>query len=230
MTAADPATGTTPSSVLDTNANWALAVIDMQNDFLHGDGYYARREHEHAPAEGAGMRSAMLPAVVDKVCQAVSNAREHGRPIAFVRAVYDRSFSVIPPGLRRDPARVDYPCRPNTWGAEFIEPVATLIESPPANAAQQVIDKHTYDAFHDTQLHGFLKATGVTHLVLCGTETQVCVMATATQATFLGYLSYIVEDAVWAMDHKAAHAALGIFREAYGDTLRADELGRPRDS
>ena len=224
MTAPDTTKDQQPSLPFDPHTNWALAVVDMQNDFLHGDGYYARREHEHAPGAGAGMRSATLPTVVSKVCQAVGTAREWGRPVAFVRAVYDRRFSVIPPGLRRDPGRVDYPCRPNTWGAEFVEPIAAVVDAAPADAKQAVIDKHTYDAFHDTQLHEFLQAAKVTHLVVCGTETQVCVMATAAHATFLGYLCYIVEDAVWAMNQETANATLEIFRDAYGDTLTAAQL------
>ena len=208
----------------DPSVNWALAVIDMQNDFLHGDGYYARREGEHAPASGAGMRSEALPVVVDRVCQAIRIARAQQRPVAFIRAIYDRRFSVVPPGLRRDPQRVDYPCRPNTWGAEFIEPIAALIDAAPADTRQQTIDKHTYDGFHDTCLHEFLQNAEANHLVVCGTETQVCVMATAAHATFLGYLSYIIEDAVWSIDDAAAQSSLAIFRDAYGDTLQTASL------
>lgn len=206
------------------DSTWALVVIDMQNDFLHRDGYYAQREGEVAPTNAAGMRSSTLPGVVENVCRLVRLARTRNFPVAFVQAVYDRRFDVTPPGLRRDPQRVDYPCRPNTWGVEFVAPIAQLIEAPDA-APQCVVEKHTYDAFHETELHHFLERANVTDVAFCGTETQVCVLASAAHATFLGYLSYIIEDAVWSMNSVSAAAALDIFRDAYGETLRSDTLG-----
>ena len=207
---------------------WALVVIDMQNDFLHGDGYYARRSSDATQRTVHGLRDPAIASMVGGVAAAVTTAREYGRPIAFVRAVYDRGFSVVPPSLLRNPNRTDFPCKPGTWGANLVAPVAALVEDTAADAVETMIDKHTYNAFHETSLHEFLQGTDADSVVLCGTETQVCVLASAQHAAFLGYHPFILEDAVWSANHNAANAGLAMFRDAYGSTLTTEELSRNR--
>lgn len=202
---------------------WALIVVDMQNDFLHGAGYYARRSGG-AGQETHGLRSPSIGPVIQNVRTVVEQARTNRLPIAFLRAVYHRDFGIVPPSLVRNPDRQDYPCKPGTWGAEFIEPIATLIESSTAAELEAVVDKHTYNGFHETSLQEFLLAHGVGRLVICGTETQVCVLATAQQGAFHGYRVAIVEDAVWSANPQAARCGLDIFRDAYGDTVTTAEL------
>ena len=203
-------------------------VIDMQNDFLHGDGYYARRAGKATEGIVHGLRDPAIVAMVGRVKSAVTTARNYRRPVAFVRAVYDRSFSVVPPSLLRDPDRTDFPCKPGTWGANLIAPVAALVKNTARNAAEAIIDKHTYNAFHETSLLEFLQGTDAEGVVLCGTETQVCVLASAQHAAFLGYHSFILEDAVWSANQEAANASLAMFRDAYGTTLTTEELARDR--
>ena len=201
---------------------WALVVVDMQNDFLHSNGYYARRAGSRDG--GDGLRDATVAPVISNVRLAVAAAREAGKPIAFVRAVYDRAFTTIPPSLLRNPNREDHPCSPGSWGAELMAPVAELAMETPPGVVEQIIDKHTYNAFHETSLHDLLRGASVDSVVLCGTETQVCVLSSAQHAAFLGYHPYILEDAVWSANAAAAAAALDIFRDAYGETLRVAAL------
>lgn len=227
----------------ETPARWALLVVDMQNDFLDRGGYYARRAvleeradwkslspdaqarllEEDAEARAHGPRSAAVERLVRNVGGAIAAARTADRPIAFVRAVYDRGFETLPPLLSRDPGRTHFPCRPESWGAAFFGEIAGAVENA-SRPSERVFEKHTYDAFTCPSLPAFLAASRTDTVVVCGTETQVCVLATAQHAALLGYRALILEDAVWSVDGAKADAALAIFRDAYGDTLTVDAL------
>lgn len=223
--------------------DWALLVVDMQNDFLDKGGYYARRASlqecadwealspeqqfrllESAPEDHRrGARSKAIEQVVANVCGAISTARAANRPIAFVRAAYDRGFDILPPLLSNDPDRRHFPCKPGTWGAEFFGGAADAIREA-GRTSERIFEKHTYDAFSNLSLLPFLRETRVSAVVVCGTETHVCVLASAQHAALLGFRTFILEDCVWSANTETANAALSIFRDAYGGTLTLRDL------
>ena len=59
-----------------------------------------------------------------------------------------------------------------------------------------VVEKHTYDAFYQTDLEGFLDSHGVDDLLVCGTLANVCVLHTAGSAGLRDYRPILVEDAL----------------------------------
>lgn len=226
--------------------DWALLIVDMQNDFLDKGGYYARREvlqkrsdwaglssdkqrsllEDAAGTLGHGSRAPAIDQVVANICAAIAAARAADRPIAFVRAVYDRSFDVQPPLLANDPDRRHFPCRAGTWGAAFYGGIAAAVADTRGDK-ERIIEKHTYDAFTNPALPAFLEDMAVSTVVVCGTETQVCVLSSAQHAALRGFRTFILQDCVWSADDETASAALPIFRDAYGATLRLGELGVP---
>jgi nicotinamidase-related amidase len=225
---------------------WALVVVDMQNDFLAAGGYYARRktfdelvkqgamrvttrnrllnQPSMVPAGGFSYRDASLPPVVNNICTAIARARTQQRPIAFLKAVYSRNYDVHPAFLRREPDRDHYPCKPQSWGAEFIEPLTKLIDSGETNSCELVIEKHTFDGFFQTDLLQFLNEQMVKTAVIVGIETHVCVLTTAQSASLNQLNSVILEDCVWTAQAALGQAALAIFRDAFGDTAQTGEL------
>ncbi len=54
------------------DAPWALVVVDMQNDFLHGAGYYARRS---GVQDTDGWRSPSIGPVIHNIRTVVERAR-----------------------------------------------------------------------------------------------------------------------------------------------------------
>ncbi len=227
--------------------NWALVVVDMQNDFLALDGYYGRRDAldesvregrlSHAdrlrelellepPTSGSEyeLRSPALTGVVDRVSSAVQLARREACPIAFIRAVYDRSFAVQPPSLLRDPTRRHFPCKTGTWGSHFVDSIASIAAEGQSSERERIIDKHTFDAFHQTELAAFLDDQEVDAVAIAGVETDVCVLRTAQSSSILGYRTLILEDAVWTANASLGHPALEIFRDAFGETLRVAQI------
>jgi len=58
-----------------------------------------------------------------------------------------------------------------------------------------VIGKHHANSFRDTELSATLRNLGVTHLIVCGMQTHMCVEAAVRAAADLGFEVTVVRDA-----------------------------------
>lgn len=225
---------------------WALIVVDMQNDFLAKHGYYARRERYRqrvregrlnadamidqlarpsvAPPGGFKPRTASLGLVVRKVRYAISRSKELRMPVAYLRAVYDHKFALRPRFLLENREREDYPCKPDTWGAEFIDPVKELIPPRKTRSREKVVEKHTFNGFFKTDLRRFLREWNVHTVVIAGVETHICVLATAQGASYNQFRAVILKDCVATAREYRAKYALNVFRDGFGATKRIAEI------
>ena len=159
----------------------ALIVVDMQNGFCHPDGtLYAE------PSEAA----------IDPVTTAVEQAVDAGAWLVFTRDVH-------PPG-QFDGAH--YYDEFERWGEHVVAGSweAELVAELDPDRADLVVEKHTYDAFQQTELDGWLSARGIDDLVFVGTLANVCVLHTAGSAGLRDYRPIVVEDALGYItpDHK----------------------------
>ena len=180
----------------------ALIVVDMQNDFLARDGYYDRkdrcqpgqmasalREPSPKPVGPFSLRAGFPEGLVPCVCNVIDSARRKGSRLVYVRAVYDQRFDTKPPILR-DPDRQHYPCKLGTWGAELIDPIQEL------RLSDVIIEKHTFDAFLNTNLSQILREWAVRTVLIGGVETHACVLTTAQSASLNGFDTIVLEDCI----------------------------------
>jgi len=93
--------------------------------------------------------------------------------------------------------------------------VATVAELAP-RPDELVVQKPYYDAFHGTVLDGALRARGITHLVVTGTLTDICVLATVVGGFNREYRMTVVEDGVATLWPEIQRATLDIIGRAYG--------------
>jgi nicotinamidase-related amidase len=159
----------------------AVVVVDMQHGFCHPDGSL------YAPGSEAAL---------DPCGALVERAHDAGARVVFTRDVH-------PPEQFDDTHYYDEFDR---WGEHVVEGSwdAELHEELPVADSDHVVEKHTYDAFHETELDGWLSARGVDDLLVCGTLANVCVLHTAGSAGLRDYRPVLVEDAVGAIeaDHR----------------------------
>ena len=106
------------------------------------------------------------PAIAQIQCL-LKAARQHGTPVVHIRHIGVAGYLFDPEGPR---------------GQIFDE--LTPIDG------ETVIDKPLPNAFANTSLQAFLKATGRTSLIVCGFMTHMCV-----NSKDLGYQSTVVADA-----------------------------------
>ena len=104
---------------------------------------------------------------------------------------------------------------------DLMEPLPRL--TPPAT----VFDKNTYSAFADGLLRAMLERVKTDTLVISGSETDVCVVATVMQAVDLGYRVIVASDAICSSSDEGHDRLLAHFRERLGqqvETANSEEI------
>jgi len=96
---------------------------------------------------------------------------------------------------------------------DLLPPLAKLC--PPA----AVVDKTRYSAFAEPHLLAHLTERGCDGLVITGSETDVCVLATVLGAVDLGYRVTVVTDAICSSSDAGHDALLKVYRGRYGEQI-----------
>ncbi|WP_336021572.1 cysteine hydrolase family protein [Halobellus salinisoli] len=179
----------------------AVVVVDMQNGFCHPDGSL------HAPASEA---------VIDDVTDLVDDARDAGARIVYTRDVH-------PPEQFDEAHYYDEFAR---WGEHVVENSweAELVDELDVREGDHVVEKHTYDAFYETELDGWLSARGVDDLLVCGTLANVCVLHTAGSAGLRDYRPVLIEDAIGAIEEAHKEYALDHADWLFGEVATRDDI------
>jgi nicotinamidase-related amidase len=217
----------------------ALLVVDMQNDFLAKGGYYDEKEKRTCATQGklnatdindlarvylhpprsSEIREAYQD-FVRTVTEVAGTALQKGLTTIFVQAAYDPASCYRPPLFLRNPQRQDYGCHPDSWGADFVEPIKQLAAQAPA----RVIAKHTFDAFFETELRGFLRFKQIDTLYVAGVETNVCVLFTACSALSNGFNTCILAECVTTSRMEVHAQALQIIEIAQGRLMSKQDF------
>jgi nicotinamidase-related amidase len=96
---------------------------------------------------------------------------------------------------------------------EIVSPLSRLI--PPA----KIIDKPAYSAFAGSVLDAFLRERNVETLIITGSETDVCVLATVLDAVDLGFRVVVVEDALCSSFDKGHDALMTLYRNRFSEQV-----------
>lgn len=83
---------------------------------------------------------------------------------------------------------------------------------PPA----EIVDKHVYSPWLETDLHRRLQARGADTLVVTGGETDVCVLGTVLGAVDLGSRVIVATDGLCNSSDEAPDPMLTLYRGRYG--------------
>ena len=182
-------------------ATTALVVVDMQNGFCHPDGSL------YAPGSEAA---------IEPVSQLIESAHESGLDVIYTRDVHP-------------PEQFDgnhYYDEFDRWGEHVLEGSweAEIVEELPVEEADHVVVKHTYDAFYQTNLEGWLEAHGIDTLLFCGTLANVCVFHTAGSAGLRDFKPVLVEDALGYIEEEHREYAVDHSEFLYGEATTTDEL------
>jgi nicotinamidase-related amidase len=188
----------------------ALLVVDMQRGFLD---------------PGAAMEVPEARAIVPVVADLVARFRASRLPVAFSQFVYSPAAPLLvgdlhpehrpaAPGAATGFGRASSSC---LEGDPSVEVVAALAPAP----GELTVRKHWYDAFAGTALDGALRARGVRSLVVTGTMTDICVLATVVGAFNHEYRVTVVEDGVATLWPEIQRATLDIIRRAYARVVPA---------
>ncbi len=168
-------------------ATTALVVIDMQRDFIERGGF----------GEALGNDVSRLAAIVPTVRDLLGWARAHGIRIVHTREGHRPDLADCPPAKRQRG-------RPALRIGDAGPMGRILVDGQPGNdivpelaprAGETVIVKPGKGAFYATALDETLRSQRITHLLLSGVTTEVCVQTTMREANDRGYECLLIEDA-----------------------------------
>ena len=197
----------------------ALLVVDMQRAFLD---------------PGEAMEVPPARDVIPQIRALLDLFRGKRLPVLFTEFTYSERAPLLVgelhpehrragPGARRGFGRPSSSC---LEGEANLRVVPELAPEP----GEPVVTKFHYDGFDGTILDAALRARGVTHLVLTGTMTDICVLATVVGGMNREYRMTVVEDATATLWPEIQRATLDIIGRAYARVLTgkqvADEIGR----
>ena len=188
----------------------ALLVVDMQNDLVLSEGWFAKN----------GKDVSHVGQIIPRVARLVEMARAAGvLPIFIEQTTLPDNASDPEAWLyfktRDGRQHTDY-ARPGSWGQRTIDELQVADDDIR-------LPKFRPSAFHETALHTILQARGIRSVVVCGTITQGCVQATTMDASFHNYYTVLVEDGVQSYSQPLHENALTFLRSRY-DTTSVDEL------
>jgi ureidoacrylate peracid hydrolase len=177
-------------------ARTALLIVDLQNDFLHPDGAYARG--------GQGAASiAALPLKLKPLADAVRGAGGWIISTHFTLVPGKNGEPLIAPhlkALRPFLRKGDF--APGSWGHALVD------ELKPSDLQ---VEKIAYSAFYMTRLEWMLRKFAIDRLVVGGIVTNGGVASTVRDAHVRDIEAVVLSDGCAAFDdatHQTAIAAL----------------------
>ncbi len=164
----------------------ALIIIDMQRDFIEPGGF----------GDALGNNVSLLKASIPAIKQLQDAFRARKLPIFQTVEGHQPDLSDCPPSkLNRGNGDIKIGDQ-GPMGRILVlgEPGNGVIPELAPLPGEVVIPKPGKGAFYNTNLEALLKENGVTHLIITGVTTEVCVQTTMREANDRGYECLLVED------------------------------------
>lgn len=164
----------------------ALVIIDMQRDFLEPGGF----------GDALGNDVMRLQTIVPALKRLLQTFRHLNLPVIHTQECHQPDLSDCPPAkLHRGKGNLQI---------GDVGPMGRiLIQGEPGNAIipelapipnEIIITKPGKGAFYNTLLQSILQEKNITHLLITGVTTEVCVQTTMREANDRGYECLMVED------------------------------------
>ena len=210
-------------------ARTALLMIDWQRDFCGTGGY----------VDAMGYDLSLTRAPLAPARRVLARWRELGGTVVHTREGHKPDLSDCPANKLWRSQRMGAgigdagPCGRilvrGERGWEIVPEVAPIEGEP-------IIDKPSKGAFGTTDIDLVLRTRGITHLVLTGITTDVCVHTIMREANDLGYEALLLTDCTGATDPGNHFAAChmvtmqgGVFGATADSAALLDALGRLRE-
>ena len=197
----------------------ALLIIDMQRDFVDSGGFGELLGNDVAP----------LREVIGPIGRVLAAWRAQGLLVIHTREGHRPDLSDCPPAkLARgklaigigDQGPLGRVLVRGELGWQIIPELAPAL-------GEIVIDKPGKGSFYATDLELILRRRGITHLVLTGITTDVCVHTTMRDANDRGFECLLLEDCTGATDYGNYQSAIKMVKMqggVFGTVSRSEAL------
>jgi ureidoacrylate peracid hydrolase len=196
----------------------ALVIVDMQNDFVHPEGGFARLAREHPEAK---IDMPFLIGTIPYVKRLAESFRKAGRPVVYVAHVLKSDYSDAAFPYWRATKGSTSGNRTfiveGSWGAQIVD------ELKP-EAGEHLVVKKGFGGFSNTPLDTILRNMGVNTCVVAGVTTCVCVSTTIRGGVEYNYRMIIVRDAVAEVHRDTHEAELKTMARIFADVKSTGEV------
>jgi nicotinamidase-related amidase len=199
----------------------ALLIIDMQNDFLGQEGWFATSRKADVSA---------LSNVIEQINALSAAFRQASAAVIHINWAVRADVANLPANVLDKGS--DCGARPGygdqigsghvlvegNWGAQSVPAIDT--------ASQDIaVGKSRLTGFRDNALDSILRRLGVTTLFFTGVNLDRCVFATLADGCFNGFDAVLVEDATTTVSPPhVTDAILYLIRLLYGFTALSSDI------
>lgn len=151
---------------------YALLICDMLNDFVR---------------EGAALEVPKARTIIGNIKKELKKARKNRIPVIYCCDAHkniDTEFKLWPRHAVK-----------GTKGAQVIKQLQP-------HKQDYVVHKTSYSCFYKTSLDRILKKLGITHLIMNGVVTNICILYTTADAYMRGYEIVIPDSCVAALTQR----------------------------
>ena len=174
-------------------ATTALLIVDLQNDFIHPDGAYAR----------GGMANSAIAALPAKIYPIANARRSAGGWIVstqFTLVPGKGNTPMISPHLKAlRPFLQTGDFAPGSWGHSMVD------ELQPADLT---VEKVAYSAFYMTRMEWVLRKAGITNILVAGIVSNGGVASTVRDAHVRDFSTTVLSDGCAAHDSDVHNRAI----------------------
>lgn len=210
-----------PKPVQADMARSALLIIDMQNDFLSPEGWFATTRSADVSA---------LSDIIPRINALSEGFRDAQAPVIHINWAVRPDLANLPANVLDKGSdcggRPGYGARiasgqvlvEGDWGAQSVP----AIDAAPGDIS---VGKHRLTGFRDNALDQILRRLGVTTLFFTGVNLDRCVFATLADGCFNGFDAVLVEDATTTVSPPhVTDAILYLIRLLYGFTALSTDI------
>lgn len=175
----------------------ALLIVDLQNDFLHPEGAYAR----------GGLNNADIAALPGRLKPLADALRRKGG------CVISTHFTLVP-GRNGEPIISPHlqQIRPFLRKGDFVPGGWGHAQVDELGSADMSVEKIAYSAFYMTRLEWLLRKSGIEHLIVGGIVTNGGVASTVRDAHVRDIDVTVLEDGCAAFSPETHNAAIAALR------------------
>jgi nicotinamidase-related amidase len=182
----------------------ALMCIDFQRDFVEPGGF----------GESLGNDVSRLRSAIEPTRAVLAGFRDRGWTVIHTREGHRPDLTDLFPAKRDrgnpslrigDEGPMGRLLVRGSAGHEIVPELAPL-------PGEVVLDKPGKGSFYATDLETILRALGITHLVVTGVTTEVCVQSTVREANDRGFESLILSDCTGSYFPEFHESALAMFK------------------
>jgi ureidoacrylate peracid hydrolase len=195
--------------------NAALIVVDVQNDFAANGGAF----------DVETLNIELFQEMIPRLVKFIDEARKVKVPIIYIQNSYNSdqnwylSDAFLEQAARK--RKGSYTKRPvavkGTWGWEFYDGIKPLPN-------EEVVAKHRFSAFVDTDLDLILRSKNIKALVITGIATNVCVETTARMGFMKDYYIVVVADCCASYSNHLHETALENIETIFGQVVIAKDV------